>query len=399
MRRLCLTLVEFSPSGGLFHFALQLGEGLVGLGHDVELLTGRDPELLPRNPGLRLVAVLPTWHPHPAGLESRWRRKPRRVWRALCYLAAWGRTWRHLVRTKPDVVQFAEWRFPLDGVVVALLGRRLPRTVFAAVAHSPLPLVEQRNSGDLHKTGWALRHALAAAYAAMGVVFVLGRRSGAELLQAFPGVRRVVVIPHGDSGALLAVLPPPASAAPRRALLFGTIARYKGVDLLLDAWSIVRAQDPGAELVIAGAPVDVDVDALRARVTEVGGVELRLGYVPASAVTQLLGSVRVVVAPYRAANQSGVVHLAHTAGRPVVATDVGDLAAVIRHGETGLLVPPHDAAALAAALLLLLRDPAVADRLGRAGQDRLAAAASWRHVAAPVAAAYEELVSTPAARR
>jgi len=56
------------------------------------------------------------------------------------------------------------------------------------------------------------------------------------------------------------------------------------------------------------------------------------------------------VLPYRSGTQSGVVPLAYAHGRGVVTTRVGGLAEAVRDGETGLLVPPGDAAALAEAL-------------------------------------------------
>jgi glycosyltransferase involved in cell wall biosynthesis len=53
---------------------------------------------------------------------------------------------------------------------------------------------------------------------------------------------------------------------------------------------------------------------------------------------------------------------------PIVATDVSGVSAAIRHGENGLLVPPKDAAALAAALDQLVRDPSLRNRLGARGR-------------------------------
>ena len=55
--------------------------------------------------------------------------------------------------------------------------------------------------------------------------------------------------------------------------------------------------------------------------------------------------------------------------RPVVASNVGGIPEMIEDGVTGLLVPPHDAEALAAAIIRLLTDHPYADRLGRAGHD------------------------------
>ena len=65
----------------------------------------------------------------------------------------------------------------------------------------------------------------------------------------------------------------------------------------------------------------------------------------------------VVAAPYRQASQSGVVHLAYSFGRPVVATRVGGLEASVEDGVTGALAAPRDAGSLAAALRRALRAP------------------------------------------
>lgn len=76
-----------------------------------------------------------------------------------------------------------------------------------------------------------------------------------------------------------------------------------------------------------------------------------------SALAEVPGPVRaarVVVALYLRPSQSGVVHLALRHARPLVSTDVGDLAEAVRDGESGLLVPPGDVAALARALGRLL---------------------------------------------
>jgi glycosyltransferase involved in cell wall biosynthesis len=59
---------------------------------------------------------------------------------------------------------------------------------------------------------------------------------------------------------------------------------------------------------------------------------------------------------------------AMAAGCTAVVTDVGGVGQVVRHGETGFLVPPGDAAALAATLLDCVNDPARARRIGAAGQ-------------------------------
>jgi glycosyltransferase involved in cell wall biosynthesis len=104
------------------------------------------------------------------------------------------------------------------------------------------------------------------------------------------------------------------------------------------------------------------------RAAQIGNVDARPGYVAIEDVAPLFDSARVVATPYIRATQSGVAHLAYTFGRPVVASAVGDLPDVIQDDVTGLLVEPEDVEGLAVAIVKLLRDPALAARLGAAGE-------------------------------
>ena len=88
----------------------------------------------------------------------------------------------------------------------------------------------------------------------------------------------------------------------------------------------------------------------------------------------------------------GIVNLeAMACGTAVVASAVGGIPEVVSDGETGLLVPPDDPGALAAALNALLGDPARADALGRAGRERAVTEFGWQAVAAQTAGLYAEL--------
>jgi glycosyltransferase involved in cell wall biosynthesis len=382
-----ITLVEFNPSGGLFQFAVQLGEALADRGHDVELVTGPDPELASRRPNFRVVAQLPTWHASAGAGDPRARRRLRRVARAVRYHLAWIVLLRHLRATRPDVVQFSGQRFPVDGLMLRWLARGADgkRPLLVSLAHAPAPFNEQRATGEVFKSGPLLHRSLQLGYRSLDGVLVLGERTAADLRTAWPDVREVAVVPHGDEGIFLREDPPPAAGTERELLFFGTMQAYKGLDLLMSAFAIVRARCPQARLVIAGAPSgDTDLAELESAADRLGGVHLRAGYVPLSEVAGIFGTARVVVAPYRYANASGVVELARTFARPVVATAVGDLPRVVRDGETGLLVPPGDAEALAAALVRLLEDPAAAQRMGEAARAHSAAESSWATVAARV---------------
>ena len=118
-------------------------------------------------------------------------------------------------------------------------------------------------------------------------------------------------------------------------------------------------------------------------------VELIDRYIPVEDVRALFARARVVVTPYTAGYQSGIIHLAMTMGRAVVTADVGDLGAAVANGETGLVVKPGDAADLADALERLLSDEDLATQLGAAGRARVMGESPWERVAEEVEQALE----------
>ncbi len=320
----------------------------------------------------------------------------RRLVRAGRYHLAWLVLLRRLARSRPDVVQFSGVRFPVDAVATAWLSRRRRggRPLLVTIAHSPLPFNEQRANGEVLQQSAVLKAAFGLAYRSVDSIVVLGEQSATDLTAAWPEVGEVAVIPHGDEGVFLTDAPGGAGETGPVVLFFGTMQAYKGLDVLLEAFALVRERRPDARLVIAGAPSgDTDLAAIQRTAERTGGVEVRAGYVPMSDVPDLFGQARVVAAPYLYANASGVVELARTFSRPAVGTTVGDLPAVIEAGETGLLVPPGDAAALAAALVRLLDDPAEAQRMGEAARARSAEGASWADVAELTEAVYDRALA------
>lgn len=377
-----VALVEFPPSGGLFQFSLQLGEALARAGDRVELITGPSPELRSREPGCQVVSILPTWHPTAGADLPELLRLGRRVIRAGRHTAAWGVLLARLILTRPGVVVWSAWRFPIDGWGVHAVRKALPHAVLALVAHEPRPLVEQPGQDGLYKTSALMTRALGRAYGDLDVVFVLGESAKRVLLQTWPITAPVQVIPHGDEGIFETADVAGVLSTGPVALSFGTVTAYKGIDTLLKAWPAVRARVADATLVIAGAlGPDMDESQLRAQISPGAGVTLKLGYVPVSDVASYFSTARCVVLPYKRSSQSGVAHLAYTLGRPVVATRVGDIPDVVRDGVSGLLVPPDDPNALAEALIRVLTDPEWAAAMGQAGADSLAVGGSWDEIA------------------
>ncbi|QZH66840.1 glycosyltransferase family 4 protein [Mycolicibacterium farcinogenes] len=375
-------LVEFSPSGGLFQFAAQLGSALAKHGDEVELWTGPEPEITSAEAGFTIRSVLPTWHPNDNPDHGHLWYLLRRGWRAGQLVLAWLVLGYQLCRRPPRAVLFSQWRFTFEPWFVVIIAKLLSRTVFGIIAHEPLPRSDATDTSK-PKEGRLLQASFAAAWREMDVVFVLGPQTRQIVLDHWHPSCDVVVIPHGDSGAMHHGRPPaPVTQTEPVALFFGTWTTYKGIDVLIDAYAMVKSEMPSARLIVAGAiSADVDATDLLARAATIG-VDARPGYCAMEEVPGLIESARVVVTPYIRASASGVAHLAYTFGRPVIGTTVGDLPAAIEDGVTGLLVPPNDAPQLADAMLRLLQDPELAARLGEAGQT--AVQRSWSVAAASI---------------
>jgi len=220
-----------------------------------------------------------------------------------------------------------------------------------------------------------------------GLIFTHGEALREELLARLAPRAPVVVVPHGIESAEVAPLPSRPSI-----LFFGRISRYKGLDVLLDAMAAVWAAVPEATLIVAGegkiAPHPALADPR---------VEVRSGFLPDARLPELFAGATCVALPYLQASQSGVGSLAKPHGRALVVSAVGGLPELVSDGS-GLVVPPRDAPALAAALVSLLRDPQLARRLGRAGAETAARAGSWDAVAKLTLAAYREHLPLGAGR-
>jgi teichuronic acid biosynthesis glycosyltransferase TuaC len=147
----------------------------------------------------------------------------------------------------------------------------------------------------------------------------------------------------------------------------GRIMRAKGVFELVDAFASA-APDPAWKLVMVGEPIAIN--AVRDRVAELGlngRVELR-AMAPRHEIPIYLAASDLFCLPSHHEGVSNAVLEAMAAGLPIVTTTVGGLPEVIDDGVTGRLVPPKDAAALAATLSEMMLDSDRAAALGRAAR-------------------------------
>lgn len=203
-----------------------------------------------------------------------------------------------------------------------------------------------------------------------------------------PIPRPIDVIPFGVDTARF--MPADSAAAP----VIGTLRHLEpiyGLDVLLDALPAIAAQVPDVTLEIGGA--GSQQAALREQAAR-RGVEGRvrwLGRVPHAEVADRLRGWRLFVNPSRAESFGVAAIEAQACGLPVVASRVGGLPDVIDDGVSGLLVPPGDASALAAAIVALLRDPARCRAMGAAGRDRVQRRFEWQRNVDQMLALYRQV--------
>ncbi len=133
-----------------------------------------------------------------------------------------------------------------------------------------------------------------------------------------------------------------------RVLFFGRIYEYKGLRYLLEAAPLISAAAPQVRFIIAGT--GADFGQYRSLIQDPANFDIRNKFIPEEEVARLFAEADLLALPYIEASQSGILANAIGFGLPVVATDVGELSAVIRETGMGLIVPPADSSALAEAI-------------------------------------------------
>jgi glycosyltransferase involved in cell wall biosynthesis len=174
-------------------------------------------------------------------------------------------------------------------------------------------------------------------------------------------------------------------------LVLASLVRRKGIDVLLEALALLREDGFAPDVWIAGE--GGELPALDAQARRLGLREHVHFLKNRSDIGDLLAGCDVLVLPSRQEGLGVAALEAMAAGRPVVASRVGGLATAVVDERTGLLVPAEDPDALRHALARLLREPALAARLGAAGPERIADGYLPEQMVAAYAALYERVLA------
>lgn len=219
----------------------------------------------------------------------------------------------------------------------------------------------------------------------------ISNSTGNDLVRRGIAPERIDIVPCGIDTGLYS---PDEGVGPRpgRILYIGRIKKYKGLRYLLQALAILRRRGVEAGLAVVGAGDYLpELERLAGRMGLEREVEFT-GFVPEERKLLELRSAWVAALPSEKEGWGLTVIEANACGTPVIASDSDGLRDSVRPGETGLLVPHGDPAALADALQTVLSDSGLRARLS-AGGLAWARSFTWDRAAEDTIAALERAVS------
>lgn len=395
--RILVVSWEFPPViyGGLGRHVHRLVEGLVHDGHDVSVVTQAHPGAPDEEyvTGARVLRVRPD---PPAGPD---RAEDLVPW-VLALNTSLIRAAHHLTREwLPDVVHAHDW---VDAHAGINLARAIDRPLVATVHATEAGLWDGWLSTPLSRA----RHDIEAWLVAEATrTIVCSEAMRVEASAAFD-------VPLDDLAVILNAVDQPAwrttgeqrqemrerfgIPAKTPLLVFGGRLEWeKGVDICIEALARVRQHHLDARLVLAGAgSQEINLRRLAQRL-QIDHVVQFAGRMEQNDLAALFGAADVALVP-SSYEPFGIVALeAGAAGTPVIAGDSGGLREVIEHDVTGLLVPPRDTIDLTAAILRVLDEPGLAERLVRAAHTRTAKDFVWSAVARETEKVYAAAITDP----
>ena len=173
--------------------------------------------------------------------------------------------------------------------------------------------------------------------------------------------------------------------------IVGRLTSQKGHHYFLESAKRVLEVLPKTRFLIVGdGPLRENLEGLSLSLGIAQAVRF-LGY--RQDIATLMGMSDVIVMPSLKEGLPYVLLEALALARPVVGTPVGGIPEVVKHGETGFLVPPKDSESLAEAVIQVLRNPEKAARLGERGRELVSREFNIETMVRKIAAVYAEVLS------
>lgn len=337
-----ILLVSPAPVAGTVQYAHNLASNLARRGHEVAMLTGIGCELAPYAHNYRLIEAIDRLKPHPG---------------------RWVDVWRVLRKLRPQIVHYQGGQHPDLLYALDLLLRSVTPARGARAIYTPQEL-QSNNQRAWHNP------ALRRFWPRLSHAFFNSeenRTMSRDTLGLDTRRSHVVTVPdlmdflRNDVTAE----PPPVPAGRKVVLCMGLIETRKGIPTLIESFPTVAAALPDAHLAVVGKPL-MDIEPLRESIARHGltdRVSLVPEYISFERMAGWFERASVVVLPYEAGWNSGVIPVAFGYRKPVIATRIASAAEIVEHGRNGLLVEPRAPQALAAAIIRILGEATLCDEM------------------------------------
>lgn len=257
----------------------------------------------------------------------------------------WIKVGNRLKNERPDIIVVRYW-LPFMGPALGTILRRVRKnkhTRIVCIADNVIP--HEKRLGDKPFTSYFLKSCdafITMSEKVMNDLNIFKNTKPARLVQHPLYDNFGDILSKNEAKEKLGI-----KSEERIILFFGFIRKYKGLDLLLEAMSILKqnaksASMPNCKLLIAGEFYEdaKQYKELIDRLDISDQLILRTDFIPDSEVKYYLCAADAVIQPYRNATQSGVTPLAYHFEKPMIVTNVGGLPSLVPHEKVGLVVEP-----------------------------------------------------------
>lgn len=367
-----MKIVIIEPSGkrGLCQYTHNLANAIAQRGHEVVLATATGFETKNLHREYKAIEVFDRFLIH-----------PNRVLK-FCFFVK---------KFEPDVIHIQGAIHPLAYLILWKILKRITCGRFIYTAHDVLPKIRKIYDYNVLKK----------IYIGMDHIIVHARQNKEQLIKYFQlKPEKISVLSVGNLLALSKGLKSDKVVCIPRdkkvILFFGIIEPHKGLMTLIRALPDIKKSIDNVFLLIAGQPFEsvspylTEIKRLRLE----DSVKSKFGYVSVEEIPGIFNVAHIVVLPYYRASQSGVVLSAFNFGKPVVATSVGGIPEIVCNGKTGFLIPPDNSRALAKAVIRLLMDDELREKMGKEALEYVQRNHSWHSIAEKTEFIYRSLLNS-----
>ncbi len=316
--------------GGIALFSNRLAQALVADGHEVNIVTFK----------LQYPNFL---FPGKTQFSTDTNGSDLNITRAINSVSPfnWIKVGKQIKTAQPDLVIFKYW-MPFMAPCFSTIAKHIKKnnsTKILAVVHNLIP--HEKRMGDTALTKFFLKQIDG---------FITMSKSVLADLEKFDTTKPKVFSPHplydnfgipkSREEALNAL---GLDTAFKYMLFFGIVRKYKGLDLLLNAFADKSLRDGSVKLIVAGEFYDDEkeyLDIIKKNKLEDSIIMINK-FIPDDEVVNYFCAADIIVQPYRNATQSGVTQIAYHFDKPMLVTDVGGLKEIVPHNKVGYVVPPE----------------------------------------------------------